>query len=125
MSTLDFIGEDAKQEVLNGEGLILGESDPLGELVEKLPETEPLHRVAKLCADGTGDHHAPPFGERFIVANDAGSRAKRLAGNGTTVPLGAVSSAVRAALSMRSIRGTSRTSNAMARAHSASTRAAP
>src|SRR5690606_18191150 len=99
--------------------------DPLGEAREKLPKSELLHRVARLGADGAGGHHVPPFGEDLIVANEAGSRAKRLAGSGTILPAGAESSVVRAALSMRSMRGTSITSNAKARAQSASTREAP
>src|SRR5688572_2369305 len=126
LSPRDFVRENRQQEVLQRRLLIFSERDALGERVENASETEPLERVDELGRDGQALHFAPPSDSLGpTVLKLAELRAKR-AGSGTSLPLAAaVCSTFLALLSMRSMRRTSSTSNASARAQSSSTRAAP
>src|SRR5205823_5997488 len=125
-TSLDLVGEEQEQEVLDRHRVLLGERESLGERVEELAQAELLHRAAKLGSDDGRAHHAPPLDGFVIVANAEGSRAKRPGDSEITLPAARPSDSICVALfSMRSMRGTSMTSKASARAQSALTRSLP
>src|SRR6185312_6646981 len=130
--TRDLVDEKHEQEVLVRRVLLLGESKALDQRRQQASEAQALERGHQVRADRSGAHRSPPSwtsaglpSVAARVAKAAGSRAKR-AGSGISRPVATAASSVRrASLSMPSMRRTSMTSKASARAQSALTRSWP